>query len=77
MKTALKTGLAFAFMVAFLESVIAAAKWWRGDTLAWWEWGVAGALPVLVGVYLRYFSVVGRGDAQCLDPPERRKPPAL
>lgn len=70
MKLILKIGIAFAFMVAFLESVIAAAKWWRGDTLAWWEWVLAAALPILVGVYLRYFSVFGCRQGQCLTPPD-------
>ena len=53
MRTIVKIALAFAFMVAFLESVVAAVKWWRGGELAWWEWGLAGALPILIGIWLR------------------------
>jgi len=76
MKTLLKLGLAFGFMVGFLESVVASDKWWRGEELAWWEWGLAGALPILIGIYLRYFSIFGCGRGQCLTPPDEPKPPA-
>ncbi len=71
MRTIVKIALAFAFMVAFLESVVAGAKWWRGDALAWWEWGLVGALPILIGIYLRYFSIFGYGRGQCLTPPDK------
>lgn len=62
-------------MVAFLESVVATAKWWRGDALLWWEGALVGVLPILIGIYLRYFSVFGCGRGQCLTPPDERKPP--
>lgn len=74
MRTIVKIALAFAFTVAFLESVVAAVKWWRGGELAWWEWGLAGALPILIGIWLRYFSIFGCGRGQCLAPPDERQP---
>ena len=70
MKTLLKILLAFAFMVALLESVIAASKWWHGEELPWWQWGLAGALPILIGFYLRYFSLFACERGQCLTPPD-------
>ena len=74
MRTIAKIALAFAFMVAFLESVSAGAKWRRGDELGWWEWALVGALPVLIGIYLRYFSIFGRRNGRCLTPPDERQP---
>lgn len=70
MRTVAKIALTFTFMVAFLESFIAGVKWWRGEALVWWEWVLLGALPVLIGIYLRYFSIFGRGKGQCLLPPD-------
>jgi hypothetical protein len=71
MKTWMKIGLAFGFMVTFLESVIATANWWRGGALVWWEWALVGALPVLLAIYVRYFSIFGCG---CCVSPEDRLP---
>lgn len=76
MKTLFKIAVAFAFLVAFLESVIAAAKWWRGGELVWWEWLLAGALPLLIALYLRCFSIFGCGRGQCLLPPDDPNPPS-
>lgn len=72
MKTLMKIAVAFTFMVAFLESVVAAAKWWRGDPLVWWEGTLAAALPILIGIYLRHYSVFGCG--RCLAPNDRTEP---
>jgi hypothetical protein len=75
MRTLLKIGAAFAYMVAFLESAIAGAKWWRGEPLVWWEWILVGALPLLLAIYWRYFSVFGCGRGECLLREERKPPP--
>lgn len=57
---------AFAFMVLFLESVVAAVRWWHGEALAWPERVLALLLPVLIAVWARYFSVFGCGAGRCL-----------
>lgn len=52
----------------FIPAPAASAKWWRGDALVWREWGLVGALPILIGIWLRCFSIFGCG--KCLTPPE-------
>ncbi len=74
LRTIIKLALAFAFMVAFLESVVATAKWWHGEALSAWEVALALALPVLIGIWVRYYSVFGCGGA-CLAPPRPTRPP--
>jgi hypothetical protein len=66
-KTLLKALTVVAFLVVFMAAVVAGAKWAEGEALAWWERALAAALPVLIVIHLRYFSVIGCGGKQCLD----------
>lgn len=70
LRTLLRVLAAFGFMVGLIEAVIAASKWWRGEKLTSWEWVLLGALPILFGIYLRYFSIFGCTHGRCLTPPD-------
>jgi hypothetical protein len=66
--------LAAAFFFAFLHSVTLTAEWWQGsremqpsDRL----W--VAALPILVGVYLRFFSVLRPECDRCAPPGDASK----
>lgn len=64
-----KIALAAAFMVAFLESVTVTAEWWQGTRqMQAWDWLWVAALPALVGIYLRFFSVLRPGCDRCATP---------
>jgi hypothetical protein len=60
-------GLWMAFALCFFQSVTVAVAWWTGELSAPdpldWLW--IALLPLLIGVYLRYFSVVGCGVDGC------------
>ena len=61
-----RTALAAAFFVAFLESVTVTAGWWQGTReMRPWDWLWVAALPALVGIYLRWFSVLRPGCDRC------------
>lgn len=53
------------FVFALIESVKVFVSWWRNElaepNLVDWFW--IGLLPVLIGIYLRFFSVF-RPDCQ-------------
>jgi hypothetical protein len=64
-----KLALAAAFFVAFLQSVTVTAEWWQGTrAMRAWDWLWVAALPVLVGIYLRFFSVLRPGCEHCASP---------
>lgn len=68
---------AFAYMVLLIEAVRAAAAWWRGEAaLGPLDFALIGLLPLLVWVWLRYFSVFRKDCAKgaCLLPEERGGP---
>ncbi|HET9700074.1 MAG TPA: hypothetical protein VFP70_04045 [Burkholderiales bacterium] len=66
-----KLALAAAFFVAFLESVTVTAEWWQGTrAMQARDWLWVAALPVLVGIYLRYFSVLRPDCERCAPPPD-------
>lgn len=75
MRLVLKIGTLLAFMAVFMAAIVAAAKWAEGAPLAWWEWGLAGALPILIGIYLRYFSFLGCDGSQCLEDRQQHRFP--
>jgi len=52
--------LGVAFVALFLDSVSTAVHWWRGELSAptLIDWTEITLLPVLLFVYLRYFSVL-------------------
>ncbi len=71
-----KLALAAAFFLAFLESVTVTAEWWQGTrAMQPWDWLWVAALPVLVGIYLRFFSVL-RPDCEHCAPPADDPPRA-
>ncbi|MDD3517611.1 MAG: hypothetical protein PHQ14_04620 [Chromatiales bacterium] len=69
MKQALvRAGLLMALLLCLFQSVMVTVAWWQGrlyPDLFDWLW--IAALPVLVGVYLRYFSVLGCRQCQPAD----------
>jgi hypothetical protein len=70
-----KFALGVLLFVALAQAGTVALAWWRGEIA---ELGVRDAswllaLPVLVGVYLRRFSVL-RPDCAACAPDDRRRP---
>ncbi|MCL6556712.1 MAG: hypothetical protein K6T56_10155 [Burkholderiales bacterium] len=65
---------AFTFFVLFVESVAAAVRWWHGDALTLWQKLAALALPLLIFVWARYFSVFGCHGKACVDGAGRGQP---
>lgn len=67
-----KFALAAALFVAFVESLKVAVAWWRDGRVPaeWWEWLGVAALPVLVLIWARHFSIFGSKEPQCLLPEE-------
>jgi hypothetical protein len=53
--------MAFAFCL--FQSITVTERWWSGELSdpGPWEWLWIALLPALVGVYLRYFSILGCG----------------
>lgn len=67
----------FAYMVLLIEAVRAAVAWWHGETsLGTIDHLLLGALPVLVWIWWRHFSMFRRdcGKAACLLPGDRDGP---
>lgn len=61
---------AFAFMVLFLESVVAAVRWWQGETPDLLHRVLALLAPVLIWIWARHFSVLG--CSRCPPPEDQR-----
>lgn len=61
-----------AFGFALVQSVTVAVEWWHGrlPRMGWWEWLWLALLPVLIGIWLRYFSVFRPGCGACALPDE-------
>lgn len=59
-----------AFGLALIHSVEVSVAWWRGELAAvsLWDGLSIAALPVLIGIWLRWFSVFAPGKGQCLVP---------
>lgn len=77
-RLAVRFALAVGLFVAFVQAGTAALAWWRGElpqpTLGDWLW--IASLPVLIGAYLRWFSVFRPGcDACAAGEPERTTGP--
>lgn len=71
---AVRFALGAGLFVAFVQAGTVALVWWRGEltqpTLGDWLWVLS--LPLLIGAYLRWFSVFRPGcDACAADPAER------
>jgi len=62
-----RMGLGLAFVLLFLDSVRTAVHWWRGELSAPTviDWTEIALLPVLLFVYLRYFSVLRPNCPAC------------
>lgn len=60
---------AVAFAALLLDSLVTAVRWWRGELGAptAFDWIEIALLPLLILVYLRYFSVL-RPDCQVCAP---------
>jgi len=77
-RTVLKLALGVALFVACAQAGTVALAWWRGElaqpTVGEWLW--IAALPVLVGAYLRFFSVLRPGCDACAaaEPPRTPGP---
>ena len=70
MNPRLRPWLLFVLLLALFPALGVAVRWLDGSQaeLAWWEWALLGSLPVLLGLYLRYFSILTcRGGCR---PPE-------
>lgn len=71
--------LGVAFAVLFLDSIVTAVHWWRGElvTPTVLDWIEIGLLPLLLFVYLRYFSIFKPECQVCELPenPSHRMPP--
>lgn len=62
--------LLFVLLLLLFPALGAGIRWVNDAQaeLAWWEWALLGSLPVLLGLYLRYFSILAcRGHCR---PPE-------
>ncbi|MBI2312801.1 MAG: hypothetical protein HYU77_09900 [Betaproteobacteria bacterium] len=65
------------FGLALIHSVEVSVAWWRGELAAvgFWDGVAIAALPLLVAIWLRYFSIFAPGKGQCLLPEEKPKAP--
>jgi hypothetical protein len=68
----LRFALWMVFAMALFQSVTVTVAWWSGELRQprVWDWTWIGALPVLVGAYLRYFSILGCDPSRCGDSPD-------
>ena len=59
-----------AFGFALVQSVTVAVDWWQGRLarVELWEWLWLALLPILIGIWLRYFSVFRPGCRACALP---------
>lgn len=59
-----------AFGLALIHSVEISVAWWRGElaSVSFRDGVAIAGLPVLIGIWLRWFSVFAPGKGQCLMP---------
>jgi hypothetical protein len=65
MKRLLHLGYFLIFGLALLHGTVVAVRWWQGEALARWEYGLLLAWPVLLYVFLRRYSVFRRDCTKC------------
>lgn len=64
-----RLALAAAFFFAFLQAVTVTTEWWQKTrAMQPWDWLWVAALPVLIGIYLRFFSVLRPECDRCAPP---------
>lgn len=71
MRQAVLRVLALLVLLALLfYSARVTAAWWNGETalMSDWNWFWVGLLPVLIGLWWRYFSIFGCKNPACLLP---------
>lgn len=71
---ALRVALGVLLFVALVQSGTVALAWWRGELaeMGAREWFWLLLLPVLVALYLRYFSILRADCDACLPDDARR-----
>lgn len=73
-RISLRFVLGMAFTFAAFRSISVSVAWWRRDLVETgaWEWFWIGLLPILIFIFLRYFSVFRPDCAACNTPPRVR-----
>lgn len=75
MRRALRVAAAFAYLVLLIEAIRSAVAWWRAEPpLTALDYALACLLPLLIWIWLRYFSLFRRNCRRevCAPPPGRR-----
>jgi hypothetical protein len=53
------------FGLALIHGLVAAVRWWQGEALAQWEYGLLAVYPLLLYVFITRYSVFRKNCTVC------------
>lgn len=65
MKVLLRVAYFLVFSLALIHGLVVTVRWWQGETLAQWEYGLLLVYPVLLYVFITRYSIFRKGCASC------------
>ncbi len=53
------------FGMALIHGFVTAIRWWQGEALAQWEYGLLAIYPVLLYIFITRYSIFRKGCTSC------------
>ncbi len=54
-----------AFGLAMIHGLVVVVRWWQGEALARWEYGLLAIYPVLLYLFITRYSIFRKGCTSC------------
>jgi hypothetical protein len=51
--------------MALIHGFVTAIRWWKGEALAQWEYGLLAIYPVLLYIFITRYSIFRKGCTSC------------
>jgi uncharacterized membrane protein len=65
MKAAFGVAYFLIFGLAMIHGLVVAVRWWQGETLAQWEYGLLAICPVLIYLFITRYSIFKKTCTSC------------
>jgi hypothetical protein len=53
------------FGLALIHGFVTAVRWWQGEALARWEYGLLAIYPALLYIFITRYSIFRKGCTTC------------
>jgi hypothetical protein len=65
MKTVLRVAYFLFYGLAMIHGLVVAVRWWQGEALARWEYGLLAIYPVLLYLFITRYSIFRKDCTGC------------